>query len=248
LKSQSIEDWDFFLSLFKTYFHSKMISLETLILDLKDIKVIDSSIPYSQYTPLDLSIENIELTQMDVTNASNFETFIESHLDKNNAKVAYGGYNEIRNLYKRSSAFNDLNTEERNIHIGLDLWIKAGTPVLAALDGKVHSFQYNNNIGDYGPTIILEHQIENQAFYTLYGHLSLESIASLKADDFFEKGTTIATLGDSSVNGDYAPHLHFQIIKNIEDNFGDYPGVCSKNNLNYYLENCPDPNLLLKIF
>jgi murein DD-endopeptidase MepM/ murein hydrolase activator NlpD len=225
-----------------------MIPLDTLFIDLKDIKVIDSSIPYSQYTPLDLSVSNLELNQLNFSNAVEFESYVEQLLAKNNAKVAYGGYNEIRNLYKRSSAFNDLNTEERNIHIGLDLWIKAGTPVLAALDGKVHSFQYNNNIGDYGPTIILEHQIENQAFYTLYGHLSLESIASLKADDFFEKGTTIATLGDSSVNGDYAPHLHFQIIKNIEDNFGDYPGVCSKNKLDYYLENCPDPNLLLKIF
>jgi murein DD-endopeptidase MepM/ murein hydrolase activator NlpD len=224
-----------------------MISLEALFLDLKDIKVIDSTIPYSQYTPLDLSVSNVALSQLNITNASNFETFIESHLNKNNARVAYGGYNEIRNLYKRSAAFNDLNTDERNIHIGLDLWIKAGTPVLAALDGKVHSFQYNNNVGDYGPTIILEHQIENQTFYTLYGHLSLESIASSKIGDFFTKGQQLATLGDSTVNGDYAPHLHFQIIKDIEDNFGDYPGVCSKNKLNYYLNNCPDPNLLLKI-
>jgi hypothetical protein len=224
-----------------------MTPLETLLFDLKNIKVIDSTIPYSQYTPIDLSEKNIEITQMDVTDAANFETFIECHLTQNKARVAYGGYNEIRNLYKRSTAFNDLDSEERNIHIGLDLWIKAGTPVLAALDGKVHSFQFNNNIGDYGPTIILEHQIENHTFYTLYGHLSLESIASLQVGAFFEKGATLATLGDSTVNGDYAPHLHFQIIKNIEANFGDYPGVCSKNKLNYYLENCPDPNLLLKI-
>jgi murein DD-endopeptidase MepM/ murein hydrolase activator NlpD len=224
-----------------------MISLEALFLDLKDIKVIDSTIPYSQYTPLDLSVSNVALSKLNITNASNFETFIENHLNKNNARVAYGGYNEIRNLYKRSTAFHDLNTDERNIHIGLDLWIKAGTPVLAALDGKVHSFQYNNNVGDYGPTIILEHQIQNLTFYTLYGHLSLESIASIKTGDFFTKGQQLATLGDSTVNGDYAPHLHFQIIKNIENNFGDYPGVCSKNKLNYYLDNCPDPNLLLKI-
>ena len=80
----------------------------------------------------------------------------------------------------------------------MDLWIKAGTPVLAALDGKVHSFQYNNNLGDYGPTIILEHQLENHTFYTLYGHLSLESIASIKIGDFFTKGQQLATLGDSS--------------------------------------------------
>jgi murein DD-endopeptidase MepM/ murein hydrolase activator NlpD len=224
-----------------------MISLEALFLDLKDIKVIDSTIPYSQYTPLDLSVSNVALSKLNITNASNFETFIENHLNKNNARVAYGGYNEIRNLYKRSTAFNDSNSDERNIHIGLDLWIKAGTPVLAALDGKVHSFQYNNNVGDYGPTIILEHQIEKQTFYTLYGHLSLETIASIKTGDFFTKGQQLATLGDSTVNGDYAPHLHFQIIKDIKENFGDYLGVCSKNKLAYYLENCPDPNLLLKI-
>jgi murein DD-endopeptidase MepM/ murein hydrolase activator NlpD len=225
-----------------------METLETLFLDIKNIKVIDSTIPYSEYTPLDLSASNLELDQLNISDATEFEKYIEQLLDKNNASVAYGGYNEVRNLYKRSTVFNDSNTEERNIHIGLDLWIKDGTPVLAALDGKVHSFQNNNNLGDYGPTIILEHQIENQIFYTLYGHLSLKSIASLQAGDFFSKGQQLATLGDASVNGDYAPHLHFQIIKNIDNNFGDYPGVCSKNKLSFYLENCPDPNLLLKIY
>ena len=166
---------------------------------------------------------------------------------KNKAKVAFGGYNEERNLYKRSTVFNDNQTEERNIHIGLDLWIKAGTGVLAALDGTVHSFNYNNNLGDYGPTILLKHSIKYQTFYTLYGHLSLESIATIKVGDFFTKGQQLATLGDASVNGNYAPHLHFQIIKDIATNIGDYPGVCSKKDLNYYIENCPDPNLLLKI-
>jgi murein DD-endopeptidase MepM/ murein hydrolase activator NlpD len=224
-----------------------MKTVEAILKNLQQVKVIDSTIPYSQYTPLDLSAANLELNQLNISDATEFETYIEKLLTKNKASVAYGGYNETRNLYKRSSAFNDSNSDERNIHIGLDLWIKAGTPVLAALDGKVHSFQYNNIVGDYGPTIILEHQIKNQTFYTLYGHLSLESITSLKVGDFFKKGATLATLGDSSVNGDYAPHLHFQIIKNIEDNFGDYPGVCSQNKLAYYLENCPDPNLLLKI-
>lgn len=225
-----------------------MTPLETLFLDLKDIKVIDSTIPYSKYTPLDLTAFNLELHQLNITDSSQFEAYVEDLLAKKEAKVAYGRYNEVRDLYKRSKAFNEPNTEERNIHIGLDLWIKAGTTVLAALDGKVHSFQYNNNLGDYGPTIILEHQLADHIFYTLYGHLSLESIAFIKVGDFFARGQQLATLGDATVNGDYSPHLHFQIIKNIADNFGDYPGVCSKNKVNYYLENCPDPNLLLKIY
>lgn len=225
-----------------------MKSLEQLFIDLKNIKVIDNTIPYSQYTSVDLSTFNTNLSQLNLFNAVDFENYINTIIKKNNAMVAYGGYNEIRNLYKRSSFFNNPNSEERNIHIGIDLWIKAGTTVLAALDGKVHSFQNNTTLGDYGPTIILEHQLENHIFHTLYGHLSLESITSIKVGDSFRKGQQIATLGKASVNGDYAPHLHFQIIKDIEANFGDYPGVCSKNKLTYYLNNCPDPNFLLKIF
>ena len=49
------------------------------------------------------------------------------------------------------------------------------------------------------------------------------------------------------VNGDYPPHLHFQIINDLQGNFGDYLGVCSANELDFYKENCPDPNLILKL-
>jgi murein DD-endopeptidase MepM/ murein hydrolase activator NlpD len=224
-----------------------MNTFETLLKSIQNVKVIDDSINSKDYIPLDLSTFNAELSKLDLGNAIEFENYIENYLTANQAHIAFGGYNEERNLYKRSTVFNDSETEERNIHIGLDLWIKAGTPVLAALDGTVHSFNYNAGLGDYGPTIILKHQIEDHTFYTLYGHLSLESIIEIEIGAAFKKGQKLATLGNSAINGDYAPHLHFQIIKNIWDYFGDYPGVCSKNDLEYYLENCPDPNLLLKI-
>ncbi|MFV8466796.1 peptidoglycan DD-metalloendopeptidase family protein [Flavobacterium sp. LB1P62] len=224
-----------------------MNALETILKSLQNVKVIDYSIDYKSYIPLDLSTLNIELLKLDVSNSIDFEKYIENYLTTSKAKVAFGGYNEERNLYKRSAVFNDPSAKERNIHIGLDLWVKSGTPVLAALDGTIHSFNYNTGLGDYGPTLILEHKIENQIFYTLYGHLSLESITEIEIGEVVKKGKQIATLGNSVINGDYSPHLHFQIIKNIGDNFGDYPGVCSKSDLDYYLENCPDPNLLLKI-
>ncbi|MGO4822268.1 MULTISPECIES: peptidoglycan DD-metalloendopeptidase family protein [unclassified Flavobacterium] len=224
-----------------------MTSLETILKQTFDVVLIPESISLNQYTPLDLSVSNTALANESLGNATDFELFIEKHLATNNSKVAYGGYNEERNLYKRSTIFKDVETEERNMHIGLDLWIKAGTPILSALDGKVHSFNYNSGWGDYGPTIILEHQIENEIFYTLYGHLSLESIENIEIGQFFKKGQELATLGNASVNGDYSPHLHFQIINKIGDKTGDYPGVCSKKDLPFYLENCPDPNILLKI-
>ena len=224
-----------------------MPTIETIFSKLENIKVIDDSIPYSQYSPIDLSVSNLELSQIDLKNPIDFETFIENHLSKNKAKVAFGGYNEVRNLYKKTSLFNDEQADERNIHIGIDLWIKARTPVLAALEGTVYGFDYNTGAGNYGPTIILKHNIENQTFYTLYGHLSLESIEGLEIESPFKKGQQLATLGEPAVNGGYSPHLHFQIIKNIGENFSDYPGVCNQKDLEYYLENCPNPNLLLKI-
>lgn len=224
-----------------------MPTLENLFSKLESIKVIDDSIPYSKYTPIDLSISNVDLSKIDMGNANDFETYVENILQKNNAKVAFGGYNEERNLYKSSQLFNENEKEERNIHIGMDLWIKAGTPILAVLDGTVYGFDFNASKGNYGPTIILKHSLENHVFYTLYGHLSMESIAEIEIGTLFKKGQQMATLGNSSVNGGYSPHLHFQIIKKIENYLGDYPGVCSKKDLEYYLENCPDPNLLLKM-
>jgi murein DD-endopeptidase MepM/ murein hydrolase activator NlpD len=224
-----------------------MTSLETILQNIKNVHVIDENIGYNSYYPIDLSATNASLNEVSLNNPNDYENYINHYLNVNNATVAYGGYNEKRNLYKRSTVFKDDQTEERNIHIGLDLWIKAGTTVLAALDGKVHSFQNNDSLGNYGPTIILEHQVGNQTFYTLYGHLSLESITKIKIDQQFKKGETIATLGDAAVNGDYAPHLHFQIIGDMQSNEGDYPGVCSMSDLDFYLHNCPDPNLLLKI-
>ena len=224
-----------------------MRALENIFQEIKDCKVIENTIPYSDYSPLDLSVHNALFQSLVLKNAPEFELYIDNYLKEKNAKVAYGGYNETRDLYKRSGIFNDSNSEERNIHLGLDLWIKAGTSVLAALDGTVHSFNYNTGLGDYGPTIILEHTLEEHIFYTLYGHLSLESLKDIAVGDFYAKGQLLATLGKPAVNGDYAPHLHFQIIKDIQEMHGDYPGVCSKKDLKFYLNNCPDPNLLLQI-
>ena len=224
-----------------------MPNLLSILEKIQDVKVIDASIDYSDYVAIDLSIANKKLDDFDLSTAEKFEDFIENYLLINNVKVAFGGYNETRNIYKRSLVFKNNISDERNIHVGLDLWIKATTNVLAALAGQIHSFQNNTSLGDYGPTIILEHEIEKIKFYTLYGHLSEESLNNLFVGKQFAKGEKLATLGNFPVNGDYAPHLHFQIIENIGDSIGDYPGVCNIKDLDYYLENCPNPNILLKI-
>lgn len=210
-------------------------------------KVISKNIDYSDYVALDLSVTNKILASKKLATSKEYEAYIQEYLDVNNAKIAFGGYKEIRNLYKRSTVFNDSHSDERNIHIGLDLWINDAAPIYAALDGKIHSFQNNTGLGDYGPTIILEHEINGIRFHTLYGHLSLDSLKDKTVGDEIKKGTQVATLGLPPINGDYAPHLHFQIIIDMENKKGDYPGVCNAKDLEFYSKNCPDPSLLLKI-
>jgi murein DD-endopeptidase MepM/ murein hydrolase activator NlpD len=210
-------------------------------------KVIAPHISYSEYVPLDLSISNEEIFSSKLETAKDYGVFIQKHLDDNKGKIAFGGYQEIRNLYKRSTVFNGENTEERNIHIGLDLWINESASVHAALEGKIHSFQNNTALGDYGPTIIVQHQLDGHVFHTLYGHLSEESLIGKKIGDAVSKGEQIGNFGLPPINGDYAPHLHFQIIIDMENKFGDYPGVCSSKMLDYYSKNCPNPNIILKI-
>lgn len=213
----------------------------------KPLRVLDVSIQNSKYIKLDLSENNKKLKTVDVSSSSKLETFISNHIKMNDGKVAFGGYNEARTIYKRSQYFNNDKEDERNIHIGLDLWCEANSPVFVPLDATVHSFKNNANFGDYGPTIILKHEIETVEFYTLYGHLSLKSIEHLQVGQVFKQGEQLATLGNATINGDYPPHLHFQIIKAIQGYKGDYPGVCSKTDLDFYLKNCPNPNLLLKL-
>ncbi|MBO3116712.1 peptidoglycan DD-metalloendopeptidase family protein [Winogradskyella sp. DF17] len=201
-----------------------------------------------KFIELDLSLDSPKLQDVDISSSEDLGRHIWNLLQKNRAQAAYGGYLERRGIYQRSDYFNELDAlKERNIHLGLDIWIEAHTPIYAPLEGTIHSFKNNTNYGDYGPTLILRHQIEGYKFYTLYGHLSLESLTEKEIGQRIERGQQIATLGTDEVNGDYPPHLHFQIIRDIQDCKGDYPGVSNQLNLEFYKSNCPDPMLLLDL-
>lgn len=211
--------------------------------------VIDAGFSLEDYQPVDLSVRNPALSEKELNSPEAFENYLSEYLQKRGKKIAFGGYDEHRGLYKRSGLFSAVEAEEatRNIHIGLDIWAPAGTAVLSVLPGRIHSFRDNNNFGDYGPTIIVEHEASGKKFHTLYGHLQKQSLKNLEVGQEVDQGERIAALGDASENGNYAPHLHFQIIIDMEGMIGDYPGVTNQQQHHYHLQNCPNPNLLLKM-
>ncbi|MFD2550379.1 peptidoglycan DD-metalloendopeptidase family protein [Bizionia sediminis] len=212
------------------------------------LRVLTNQIPFSAYKSINLSGHYLNSKEIHLVTVTDWSAYLKTYCQTHKADVVFGGYKEVRGLYNRSSHFNDPATsEKRNIHLGMDLWVAAGTPIYAPLDGVLHSFANNARYGDYGPTLILEHRIKAVTFYTLYGHLSLASLNNKTVGMSIKQGMQIGTLGTPHVNGDYAPHLHFQIIKDLQGWEGDYPGVCGASNLAYFSSNCPDPNLLLKL-
>jgi peptidoglycan LD-endopeptidase LytH len=199
--------------------------------------------------PLDFSNTNTELTPDILNDTTRFSKYVDQKLAAANALYGIGGYDEHRTVYSVSKVFdgNNLGEEPRRLHLGIDIWGKPYTKVMAPLNGIVHSFAFNNQFGDYGATIILTHQLEGVSFYTLYGHLSLNSIKNLREGDRIDKGDVIAEFGIPIENGHWPPHLHFQIIDNIGSWKGDYPGVCKYSEKNKWLQNSPDPDSILQM-
>jgi murein DD-endopeptidase MepM/ murein hydrolase activator NlpD len=158
--------------------------------------------------------------------------------------IEAGGYGENRAIYD-TPIFNPPGQTPRTLHLGLDVFATAGTPVHCPLDGQVHSFQVNNSAKDYGPTIILEHSpAPDLTFYTLYGHLSEDSLSGLATGQEIKAADTLGRLGDNDVNGGWAPHLHFQIMLDMLGKSGDFPGVCGIDEKETWLALCPDPRPL----
>lgn len=215
------------------------------VLSKSGIPILDPSIPIGSYVPMDLSVNNKALRAFDITDPRACQVYIDEVLARKNGKVAYGGYLEQRNLYADKANFSSNNGPKRNIHLGIDFWCDAHTEVITPIDGVVHSFKNNAVPGDYGPTIILRHDLGNHIFFTLYGHLSVASLQDLFVGKEFKRESVLGTLGTTDINVNYAPHLHFQVIGDIQSYMGDYPGVCAIEDLEYFKNNCPDPILLL---
>lgn len=198
---------------------------------------------------LNFSKSNTTLTSIIYNDILLFSDYVNNQLISSKAKFGIGGYLELRELYNRSELFNSnlIIKEPRKLHLGLDIWGESNTPIFTFTDSIVHSFANNNQMGDYGATIILQHKIASLSFYTLYGHLSLKDIQNLKSGQHIKKGECFAHFGNPKENGYWPPHLHFQIIADIENYFGDYPGVCAVSEKEKYALNCPDPNLILQL-
>jgi murein DD-endopeptidase MepM/ murein hydrolase activator NlpD len=196
---------------------------------------------------LDFTDDNPHVVSADLRDTAAFEQLVATMLAEKNATIGIGGYLENRVIYRRSQHFGIVEiAEARSLHLGVDVWLPASTPVLAPLPGIIHSLADNDNFGDYGPTVILQHELEGTVFYSLYGHLSRREWRALRVGQALQKGEAFATVGPFPENGDWPAHLHFQLIADMQGRVGDFPGVARPSERDQWAALCPDPNLVLQ--
>ncbi len=221
-------------------------TLKSIVLRNRDAfwSVIDP--PLTRLNSLELRLSDPEniVSHCDPTNADQCWKAIEDALKAQKKIAAIGGYAEKRTAYRvNRSLFGD-GTNERCIHLGVDIWMPAGTAIHAPLDGVVHSIADNSGLGNYGPTIILSHILEGVEFYTLYGHLTRSSLNDLSTGRVLKRGEPFAAIGTPDENGNWAPHLHYQFIADMMECKGDFIGVSTEAEADFYLTLCPEPLVL----
>jgi 4-aminobutyrate aminotransferase-like enzyme/Ser/Thr protein kinase RdoA (MazF antagonist) len=198
---------------------------------------------------LDLKVSSTWMgSKVEFNNLDLFQFKIDQLQKQHPSKLIAGGYCEPRPLYTSSAYDKEGNNgpQSRTFHLGIDFWLPEGTPVHTLFDGEIFTSTNDAGFKEYGGLIILKHCENDLTFYTLHGHLSIASTELHKVGDKIKKGDCIGYLGNTKENGEWAPHLHFQIMLSMLDYTLDFPGVTYFNQLEVWKSICLDPNLLFK--
>jgi 4-aminobutyrate aminotransferase-like enzyme/Ser/Thr protein kinase RdoA (MazF antagonist) len=222
---------------FTTWASKNQVSLRTMFPSelLNSITVVDMSVGSTLFGNLseysDPEVSEFKLKQFNKQNPT---------------ALLANGYLETRPFYTTDAFKSEGNNgpRYRTVHLGTDFWVSAQSPVHAPFEGVVKIIHHNDYDKDYGPMLILEHTFDDIIFYTLYGHLTLTSLSILKTGDRVKQGELIAYIGAPNENGNWAPHLHFQIILDLLGNNANFNGVALPSEKEIWRSICPDPNLV----
>jgi 4-aminobutyrate aminotransferase-like enzyme/Ser/Thr protein kinase RdoA (MazF antagonist) len=212
-------------------------------------RVVDVDLATELIALVDLSVSSPLVAATAGLTTAEISAHIFAQIGRSGAQIGIGRYDEARMVYTGAQfgAVSEELPETRTVHLGVDLFLPAGAPVYAPLAGTVHAFANNTTHHDYGPVLILEHHADDMPFYTLYGHLSAASLAGLRVGQPITRGQPIGGIGDFPGNGDWPPHLHFQIITDLLDADTDFHGVAPPSGRAIWRSLSPDPALILRL-
>jgi Ser/Thr protein kinase RdoA (MazF antagonist) len=182
--------------------------------------------------------------------------WMRSEITARGAAAGLGAYDEDRSCYAGDQFATDA-PEPRSVHLGIDVFVEAGTPVRVPLDGIVETVADNDMPFDYGPTVIVRHATDDGTdFWSLYGHLSRRTIDIVQPGDHVPAGGTIGSVGHPEENGGWAPHVHLQVMTSLltarwgradAEPEGNFEGAGEPSRMDVWRSIVPNPSALLRL-
>ena len=209
--------------------------------------VVPIEILTSPFYRFDLSRHNPDIAHVDMGRPETLRKYIVDTLTERRCGWGFGGWGEDRALYKTHPFFKD-KAGDHSIHLGMDIWLPAETPVFVPFTGTVHGFKDNSTDHNYGPSIITEHRIGDASFYILFSHLSLHALDNLKEGATVRSGDQIASVACEEESTELPPHVHLQLITDLGEHNVDFPEVARLSEKNKYMNVCANPESLLSPF
>ena len=192
---------------------------------------------------LDFSPQSPDAAELASLDGPGFDRWCERKIAEAGAHFAVGSYGEDRTIYK-GEAF-DLGNARRSVHLGIDVFAPEGEPVHAPFAGKV-AFLHDDAVPyGFGPTVMLEHEADGVKFWTLYGHQSHATYDKLIPGQHIAKGEAFLSFGGREENGNWPPHLHFQIVTDHLGLEARMHGVGVGRDWQIWREVSPDPSVIM---
>lgn len=184
----------------------KIPSIDGIIYTVKKGDTLDSIVSKNGLK-LDALLDVNELSS-DVLTAGQVLFLPGASLDQKTLKNAMGDkfILPIRDKFRWTSPYGkriDPIAGVTSFHTGTDMACPTGTPIVAAMSGKVSTTGINRVYGNY---VIIDH---GNGYQTLYAHMS--KIIATKGQ-WVSQGTRIGLVGSTGYST--GPHLHFTVYKN----------------------------------
>lgn len=217
--------------------------------------VVDVEMVAGNVEILDLSIGSLELEGEEAPPGSPvWRRWVAGRLSGSGRAVGLGRYGEVRRWY-RGDLFRspgDGAPEWRAVNLGIDLFLEPGTPVLAALEGRVCHARADCRTGGEGGVLLLEHCVTDSSgerirFHTLYGQMEPDDVTRWSVGDPVSKGEELGRVGHPRTSGGWPPHLRLQLIGDPAGCSREFPRSAPPGQRAVWLSICPNPRAILGI-
>lgn len=208
--------------------------------------VIRPDLKIPRVTIFDFSASSPDAALLDTLDGPGFDRFCEERMAAEGADFGIGTYGEDRTIYKGEAYETTAAHVRRTVHVGIDIFAPPGEPVYAPLAGKV-AFIHDDAVAyGFGPTVLLQHETDaGDVFWTLYGHLSRARVSRLRIGQHVSAGEAFSEFGPRPENGEWPPHLHFQVMTDHLGLEARMHGVGTLHDWQIWQQVAPDPSVLL---